>query len=94
MKHATREELLEHFDGDLEDCGCESCGFETEKLNLFTDRSEYSRELREFACCDICCTTFTSNAHRYPSQYPDKNAMKTTAYCTNLILEKLDGAIL
>ena len=93
MTFATKEELLEYFD-DMEDCGCDSCDFKTEELHLYKDRCQHSEGIGFWASCDICFTTLTSVAHRYPDQFPNVNAMKVTAYCTNLILEKIDGATL
>ncbi len=91
MKTATQEELIKEF-GELQDCSCHSCGFETSELNKCTDNYESGRtglQAGEFFYCDVCCGTFASNAHRYPSQYKDKEVMRMLAYCTNTLLKAM-----
>lgn len=41
--------------------------------------------------CAVCAQTQVSCAHRYPEQYKGSViVLKTIAYCTNLILKKLE----
>lgn len=91
MSYATHTELFESFKS-ASDCQCDSCGFKTTKLNRYKDHCERSKDAMwtdVFFFCDVCFSTFTGNAHRYPSQYPDAEVMKLVAYCTNLIIKTI-----
>ncbi len=91
MKLANQGELIEVF-GELKDCACNSCTFETTELYKIQDYCEFKRgmERETFYCCLVCCTTFAANAMRYPSQYQgEKETMKVLALCTNMILKAI-----
>lgn len=88
MTHATKKELSEQF-GDLEDCQCSCCGFDTQNLHIYEDLAEgpTACRVKKFTQCDVCYSTFAGNSERYPSQYPNGEVLRHIAYCTNLILQ-------
>jgi hypothetical protein len=91
MTYATRKELVKHF-GQLKDSQCTCCGFETQKLHIYCDRSERTNltGVDAFAQCDLCFSTFAGNAERYPSQYPNGDVLKHICFCTNSILQAIE----
>lgn len=87
--YAAESKLKEVF-GEEEPC-CYSGNYPTSKLRCYETHQEGLEGLKtaEVLNCDICYSTFSSNARNYPSQYPERKVMHQVSYCTNLILDSL-----
>lgn len=73
-------------DEEIEECdGCRFPGLELETYEC----SPFSRRKEPKRLCVLCASSFMGNAVEYPEQYPNHETMRMTAYCTNLILQRL-----
>ena len=71
---------------------CQSCGFKGAHTQIVMAHNEETKAKYQLPHehCDICYNTLAGNAHRYPSQYRNRDLMQQISVVGNMILKKID----